>query len=306
MIEMKHIPPFPSRDQVTSGAKLLKTLGHSGLDELLLDLGLESADVGSGSNLVTRATSLAKYALSDPEIRTAQGISLQSAIVAKAGDIYRRGVMTNISRDEREAFRSASAVAGTRNDATADDDDVVDDAGEWLQAIQPAAPTPILAPAPVANGAVAPKPSSNKVFIVHGHRDGPREAVARFLSKLGLEPIILHEQANRGDTVIEKFESHSDVAFAVVLLTADDTMLAEEGKKPLKRARQNVLLEWGYFIAKLTRRNVVALLEGDVELPSDIHGIVWEPYDTHGAWQNKLARELKAAGFLIDAERLLK
>src|SRR5690606_17422082 len=77
-----------------------------------------------------------KYALSDPEIRTAQGISLQSPIVAKAGDIYRRGVITNISRDEREIFRSASAV-------TANDDDVVDDAGDWLQAIQPAAPTPM-------------------------------------------------------------------------------------------------------------------------------------------------------------------
>ena len=47
--------------------------------------------------------------------------------------------------------------------------------------------------------------------------------VARFPETLGLEPIILHEQANAGRAIIEKFEDHADdVAFAVVLLTPDD------------------------------------------------------------------------------------
>lgn len=299
MVEVVRVPAFPSRDQVTSGVKLLKTLGHSGIEELLLDWGLDDS-VGNGSNLVARATSLAKYALSDPEIRIPAGISLQSAIVAKAGEIYRRGITANITKGEREAFAAASSQAGTMNDVTADveDSEDADEVPGLFGDVQP----PSIVPAPPS---APPRPRSNKVFIVHGHRDGPREAVARFLDRLGLEPIILHEQANRGDTVIEKFEAHSDVAFAVVLLTADDSMSAEGDRKPARRARQNVILEWGYFIAKLTRRNVVALVEGEVELPSDIHGIVWEVFDTHGAWQNKLARELRAAGFSIDAELLL-
>jgi Predicted nucleotide-binding protein containing TIR-like domain len=54
--------------------------------------------------------------------------------------------------------------------------------------------------------------SSTKVFIVHGHAGEQREAVARFLERLGMEPVILHEQANQGKTLIEKFEAHADVA----------------------------------------------------------------------------------------------
>jgi hypothetical protein len=60
---------------------------------------------------------------------------------------------------------------------------------------------------------------SKKVFVVHGHDNEAKETVARFLERLALEPIILHEQANEGRTVIEKFEVHANVGFAVVLLT---------------------------------------------------------------------------------------
>jgi predicted nucleotide-binding protein len=49
-----------------------------------------------------------------------------------------------------------------------------------------------------------------------------KESVARFIERLSLTPLILHEQANEGQTIIEKFESHSSVSFAVVLLTPDD------------------------------------------------------------------------------------
>jgi len=58
--------------------------------------------------------------------------------------------------------------------------------------------------------------------VVHGHDEGAHEAVARFLARIGFEPIILDEQASKGLTVIEKVETHAEVGFAVVLLTADD------------------------------------------------------------------------------------
>lgn len=140
---------------------------------------------------------------------------------------------------------------------------------------------------------------SRRIFVVHGHDDGPREAVARFLEKMGFDPIILHERANQGRTVIEKVEAHSDVAFAVVLLTPDDEGCVKVGT-PEPRARQNVLLELGYFIGKLTRARVCTLKAGELEIPSDWRGVVDEPFDRGGAWKQTLARELAAAGFEID------
>jgi hypothetical protein len=146
---------------------------------------------------------------------------------------------------------------------------------------------------------------NRKVFIVHGREEGPREAVARFLERLGFQPIILHEQANQGRTVIEKVEDHGDVGFAVIILTADD-MGNVKGEEPQPRARQNVLLELGYFIGKLTRKRVCTLKVGELEIPSDWRGVVDEPYDTAGGWKQTLARELAAADYEIDWNRAMR
>lgn len=142
-------------------------------------------------------------------------------------------------------------------------------------------------------------PAARKVFIVHGHDEGAREAVARFLEKLDFQPIILHEQANQGRTIIEKIEAHGDVGFAVILLTPDD-IGGLVGANPQPRARQNVLLELGFFIGRLGRSRVCALKRGDIEVPSDFGGVVYEPYDAGGGWKQALSRELQAAGFQVD------
>jgi predicted nucleotide-binding protein len=147
-------------------------------------------------------------------------------------------------------------------------------------------------------------PPSMKVFIVHGHAGEPREAVARFLERLGLEPVILHEQANQGKTLIEKFEAHADVGFAIVLLTPDDIGGPAGGGPQQPRARQNVILELGYFIGRLTRANVCAIKVGDLDLPSDILGIVWTPFDA--GWKQALANELEAAGYDIDWNKVMR
>lgn len=151
-----------------------------------------------------------------------------------------------------------------------------------------------------------PTMPTNRVFIVHGHDDKVKETVARFVEKLGLEAIILHEQANRGQTIIEKFERHADVGFAVILLTPDDvgaSKAAQAAGEPLNdRARQNVVFELGYFIGKLGRPHVCALHEG-VEIPSDLHGLVYVPYDAGGVWRYHLAKEMKASGMDIDMNK---
>jgi predicted nucleotide-binding protein len=149
-------------------------------------------------------------------------------------------------------------------------------------------------------------PSSDKVFVVHGHNNGMKETVARFLERLELEPIILHEKANAGRTIIEKFSDYSDVQFAVVLLTADDEGKARASTGELAlRARQNVILELGYFLGKLGRTRVCALYEVGVEIPSDYQGVLFVELDSSSdRWRYELVRELRIAGFDVDANRI--
>jgi predicted nucleotide-binding protein len=142
-------------------------------------------------------------------------------------------------------------------------------------------------------------PRSRRVFVVHGRALGPKADIARFLERIGLEPIILNEQPNQGRTVIEKIEAYGDVGFAVVLLTPDDEgALSGEALQP--RARQNVIIELGYFIGRLGRRNVCTLKVGNLEIPTDWQGVVDEPFDEGGGWRVTLARELEAAEYNID------
>ncbi len=152
-----------------------------------------------------------------------------------------------------------------------------------------------------------PASTSRAIFVVHGRNDELKETVARFLAQLDLMPIILHEQPSAGRTVIEKFEAHSDARFAVVLLTPDDVgRLAAEAASELEpRARQNVIFEWGFFVAKFGRRNVCALYAEGVELPSDLNGVVYVELDRKGAWKMLLARELKAGGIDVDLNRAI-
>ena len=150
----------------------------------------------------------------------------------------------------------------------------------------------------------SPAVSIRKVFVVHGHDDGAKETVARYLSTLGLEPVILHEQPNQGRTVVEKFEAHSQVSFAVVLFTPDDIGHAAgkpEEQKP--RARQNVVLELGFFMGTLGRDKVCVLYRSGVEIPSDYSGVLYHAFDDAGSWRFHLAREMKAAGIDVDLNK---
>ena len=146
----------------------------------------------------------------------------------------------------------------------------------------------------------------NDVFIVHGRDEEAKVKVARFVEKLGITATILHEQPDLGQTTIEKFEAHaSEADFAIVMLTPDD-IGGQKGTDQIKpRARQNVILELGYFLGKLGRKHVCVLHKEKVELPSDIHGILYVPMDSSDGWQQKLAREMKQAGLPIDMNKLL-
>lgn len=142
---------------------------------------------------------------------------------------------------------------------------------------------------------------SKEVFIVHGHDESAKEAVARLIEKVGLKALILHEKPNKGRTIIKKFEDYSNVGFAVVLLTPDDLGAELKDSKNLKpRARQNVILELGFFLGKLGFEKVCALHKGNIELPSDYDGVIFIPYDDQDGWQLKLLKELKAVGYDVN------
>ena len=145
-----------------------------------------------------------------------------------------------------------------------------------------------------------------KAFIVHGHDEGVRETVARFLEKLRIEALILHEQATGGRTIIEKLERNSDVDFAIILLTPDDVGASASAQQHLSsRARQNVILELGYFVGKLGRNRVCAIYKGNIELPSDFIGVGYIKFDSDGGWRLNLAKELREAGFAVDLNKAI-
>ncbi|MFK3990504.1 MULTISPECIES: TIR domain-containing protein [unclassified Psychrobacter] len=145
----------------------------------------------------------------------------------------------------------------------------------------------------------------SKVFIVHGHDDGAKNEVARFIEKLGFEAKILHEQIDSGATIIEKLEKHTDVGFAIVLYTACDVGGVRSKPEDLKpRARQNVVFEHGLLIGKIGRANVVALVKGDLEIPNDISGVVYKSMDISGAWKYSIAREMKSSGYDVDMNKV--
>jgi len=152
-----------------------------------------------------------------------------------------------------------------------------------------------------------PQSRSKKVFVVHGRDEAAKTNLEVFLLEIGLEPIVLHRQADEGLTIIEKFEKHSDVGYAFVLLTPDEVAyLSPEESKPDAdrhkefRARPNVIFEFGYFVGKLGRSRVCCLYSGNVSLPSDVSGMIYKKYEksieevAYG-----IIKDLKASGYAI-------
>ena len=154
-----------------------------------------------------------------------------------------------------------------------------------------------------------PQPTfGDDVFIVHGRDEAAKHAMARFVERLGLKPIILDEQPNAGLTIIEKLEREAkNVGFAIALLTPDDVgaLKDEADDQPKPRARQNVILELGYFMGKLGRKKVCLLIKGELENPSDLDGILYVPMASSNGWQLQLAKEMKQAGLPVDLNKLV-
>jgi predicted nucleotide-binding protein len=294
-----------NRKLLLAACQLLKSVGHSDFDALILELLPLDTSVGQNGNLTDKANSLARYAAQDETQLTPDGANLWNEIVDRAIAEHSRYPpqmnINNVSRREREAFQNLLDIGGLsapKKSSLFDDDDPPK---SFVSKLRASTATSIAVTAIQQNESV---PMTNekphRVFIVHGRDEAPKEKVARFIERLGFEAVILHEQVNGGRTIIEKFIVNSQVHFAVVLLTPDDAggLVGVDAQEP--RARQNVIIEWGFFLGALGREKVMALMKGDVIVPSDALGMVWEALDQHGAWKQKLAKEMENAGFSID------
>lgn len=169
------------------------------------------------------------------------------------------------------------------------------------------------APATLGDGDQPSTPATGlnkKVFVVYGHDTAAREKLELVLMKMGMEPIVLANLPAAGDTIIEKLEKYlrdaHGVGFACVLLTPDDEghrAGAPEEKK--YRARQNVILELGMVLSRLSRKRVAILYKESVERPSDIDGLLYLGYKENlDEVKTLLFKELKEAGYSPDPSAL--
>jgi predicted nucleotide-binding protein len=300
-----------ARRTVLKACDILSTLGHTVLDRLLLDIGVDGLQAGRAEGTRAQRTNrLAEYVLRHPEERTAEGEQLALAIVraaARADPTYpaERNEMDLATRHEfwnalkRDGYRCA-------------DGGIVPDVAEAEAAPPYAAPRSRPAEsssAAEASGVPKRRPSMSherpQVFIVHGRDDAAKHEVARFLQQLDLEPVILHERPNRGRTLITKFQEESaDIHFAVVLMTPDDVGGLAGAASFNARARQNVIFELGFFIGKLGASRVCALVVGEIERPSDFDAVVYVTFGSGTTWKTELARELRHAGVAFDANKV--
>lgn len=150
-----------------------------------------------------------------------------------------------------------------------------------------------------------PKPRAGRcVFILHG-RDPARDELCAFLLRLGLRPIVLEEQDHAGRTILEQLEFHVRRAdYAIALLTGDDEgYLAAKPELKKPRARQNVILEVGLCLGVLGRQRLAVLYRDGVELPSDLHGLLYIPFTKIADVRLQLVQAMKHAGLEIDANK---
>ncbi|OEZ54227.1 TIR domain-containing protein [Duganella sp. HH105] len=295
-----------SRRTIVSACILLERLlgTHARLTRFLQEIGMEHSPAGQKKGgLEVRLTDLSGYVIACPDEETAAGYPLAYTVIARAADLDQAAIenefMPDRGRQDRQEF-----LKNLTKDGYAFFESVLYTSA-LATSIQPL-PINLATPVEARESSQAKVPvqvlsrstdmsEKPKVFIVHGRDNSAKSEVARFIERIGLEAIILHEQANAGRTLITKFQDVAqDVAFAIVLMTPDDEG-ALKGNSPNPRARQNVVFELGFFLGKMPAGHVCALVKEPIEKPSDFDGVAYIELDDHEGWKTRLARELTAA-----------
>ena len=294
-----------SRATIINACDILKTLGHPGFDRFLLELGIDGMSAGRDrGGLLDRANALSEFVIAHQYLDTAERTPLGLAVVIKAAmsdRSYPDGGLYNVNDENRRAFWS-----GLSGDGYQYIDGNIISVGTASPSEQFPS-TPFLPPTPQRSTPVmvAPSPITNKVFLVHGRDHSGMHEVARYLERLNLDVVILHERPNGGRTLISKFrEESADIRFAVVLMTPDDEGQLKGTTALAPRARQNVVFELGFFIGKLGPDRVCSLVAGELDKPSDFDAVVYIQFGSNTSWRTELARELRAANIPFDYSKV--
>lgn len=300
-----------NRKTLLAATRLLQHTGHAELDDLLAEIGI--AEISAGRDVggrQARAAALGGWVMRHPDASTAEGEQLGDFLVKHATRTFEHWNSPDgppqIANNHWRAFEAALQ-----------EDEHVMIGGSVMNTSVTRALRSLGSPPPKATGRQEPllelttkarsSVANRKVFVVHGRDSAMKETVARFLERVGLQPVILHEQPNKGRTLFTKFqEVAGEASFAVALLHPDDlgNLAADVDKGLNPRARQNVILEMGFFVGKLGADRVVALVNGRVEKPSDFEGVVYVAYGDGLAWRLDLARELQAADVPFDSSKV--
>jgi predicted nucleotide-binding protein len=250
--------PAPRRPVLISARNVVSEWSHTQIDDFLLEAGVAGLAAGRAiGSRRDRANAIVEFALTHPAATTAEN-SLLSVFIVRAAAVAK----------PCSDARSDSAVAHQAE----------------IEAPQGQGPTESTSRSP------------SRVFVVHGQNEAARTAVVSFLSRVGLSGIVLHEQPSMGRHLLTKFIDEAElVTFAIVLMT-DDDLGGLKGSALAPRARQNVILELGYFLSHLGQDRVCALITPGLETPSDFDGMVYIRMDAEARWEAELERELLAAG----------
>ncbi len=249
--------PSPERSELFKARNAMSLWGHTEIDDFILEAGVSDLRIGReiGSRR-DRVNAILQFVLDHPDATTADNSLLSAFFVRTAQGTELNGDLTENAGELKDEHSERYDEKIARKAKTR---------------------------------------SSNRVFIVHGRDDKARYEVESFLKRVELEPIVLHEQPNMGRHLLTKFIDEAElVTFAVIVMTADDV----GGLYPselVPRARQNVILELGYFLAHLGQSRVCALVAPGLETPSDFDGIVYIKMDDDSRWERELQRELRAA-----------
>lgn len=248
--------PAPTRAALISTRNAISEWSHTEIDDLLLEAGVAGLSAGrDAGSRRDRANAIVQFAIQNPSSVNAENSLLSAYLV-------RRASAAGLGAEEETPLPRAQEVAPSAN---------------------------------LASDTQSADRSPNRVFVVHGQNETARTAVVSFLESIGLVGIVLHDQPNMGRHLLTKFIQEAElVTFAVVLMTDDDVGSLKRGKLA-PRARQNVILELGYFLAHLGQAKVCALITPGLETPSDFDGIVYIRMDNEQRWQEELKRELLAA-----------
>lgn len=253
--------PITSRSALMVVKGILAEWSHTDIDELLIEAGVTGLLANrAGFSRKDRALQIIEFALKNPDAVTAEQELFSAYLVNKAHAILPTAEITAPTATHEGQGHHVVVATSVKQPPT--------------------------------------MPNAARVFVVHGRDDSRKDAVSALLSSLGLQPVILHEQPNMGRHLLTKFIDEADlVTFAVIIMSADDVGgLNPESTRP--RARQNVILELGYFISHLGQARVCALVDPELETPSDFDGIAYVPIDERGQWRTLLTRELHASGLL--------